>query len=98
MYQQHQIVDRMRHFEAKGQLTEMLQQELNQAQERINGLTAQNSELRTLLANQAERLLSYKENDGESNKDLDSLRKDEMVGFFIRDNTYRLLIVTSITC
>lgn len=78
MYQQHQIADRLRHFEAQGQLTEMIQQELNQAQERINALTAQNSELRTLLANQAENLLKSSTEDGQYD-DKDSFRKDEMV-------------------
>lgn len=32
IYQQNQIADRMRHYEAQGQLTEMLQKELHQAQ------------------------------------------------------------------
>ncbi|XP_067120402.1 golgin subfamily A member 2-like isoform X2 [Centruroides vittatus] len=54
IYQQSQITDRMRHYEAQGQLTEMLQQELSQAQERINALMNQNTELRMNLARQAE--------------------------------------------
>ncbi|GIY61496.1 golgin subfamily A member 2 [Caerostris darwini] len=53
IYQQNQIADRMRHYEAQGQLTEMLQKELHQAQEQINILTNQNSELRMALATQS---------------------------------------------
>ncbi|CAL1297282.1 unnamed protein product [Larinioides sclopetarius] len=53
IYQQNQIADRMRHYEAQGQLTEMLQKELHQAQEQINVLTNQNSELRMALATQS---------------------------------------------
>ncbi|XP_063233721.1 golgin subfamily A member 2 isoform X2 [Bacillus rossius redtenbacheri] len=48
--QNHQIADRMRHYEAQGHFSDMLQQELTQAKERIEKLAAQNSELQALLA------------------------------------------------
>ena len=45
-YTNEQIEDRLRHYEAQVQLIETLQKELTNAQDNINALTAQNSELR----------------------------------------------------
>ncbi|XP_055925361.1 golgin subfamily A member 2-like isoform X2 [Argiope bruennichi] len=72
IYQQNQIADRMRHYEAQGQLTEMLQKELHQAQEQINVLTNQNSELRMALATQSVSDESQKE-------DKDASKRNDLV-------------------
>nr|CAD7199789.1 unnamed protein product [Timema douglasi] len=48
--QHNQITDRMRHYEAQGHFSDQLQQELQQSKERIQALSVQNTELRTLLA------------------------------------------------
>nr|CAD7454965.1 unnamed protein product [Timema tahoe] len=48
--QHNQITDRMRHYEAQGHFSDQLQQELQQSKERIQALSKQNTELRTLLA------------------------------------------------
>ncbi|XP_035684690.1 golgin subfamily A member 2-like isoform X2 [Branchiostoma floridae] len=53
LMQQSQLADRMRHYEAQGQLTEMLQRELASAQETINTLSSQNTELKTQLDSRA---------------------------------------------
>lgn len=74
IYQQSQITDRMRHYEAQGQLTEMLQQELSQAQERINALMNQNTELRMNLARQAEIAVSIDKLD-----ERDSSKRNDLV-------------------
>ncbi|GAB6024402.1 hypothetical protein CHUAL_009567 [Chamberlinius hualienensis] len=79
LYQQTQIADRMRHFEAQGQLTGMLQDDLSQAHKRIAVLTSQNSELRTTLANQAENLLKSESSNADESENKDSFRKDELV-------------------
>ncbi|KAG8180656.1 hypothetical protein JTE90_025361 [Oedothorax gibbosus] len=73
IFQQNQIVDRMRHYEAQGQLTEMLQKELHQAQEQINILTNQNSELRMALATQSVSGDNQKE-------DNDASKRNDLVG------------------
>ncbi|XP_078687417.1 golgin subfamily A member 2-like isoform X1 [Branchiostoma floridae x Branchiostoma belcheri] len=49
LMQQSQLADRMRHYEAQGQLTEMLQRELASAQETINTLSSQNTDLKSQL-------------------------------------------------
>ncbi|GBM00016.1 hypothetical protein AVEN_241663-1, partial [Araneus ventricosus] len=72
IYQQNQIADRMRHYEAQGQLTEMLQKELHQAQEQINVVTNQNSELRMALATQSVSDESQKE-------DKDASKRNDLV-------------------
>ncbi|RUS87064.1 hypothetical protein EGW08_005140 [Elysia chlorotica] len=48
-YQQDQIKDRLRHYEAQAQLVDTLQNELTSAQDMMEALTTQNSELRTML-------------------------------------------------
>nr|KAG5712114.1 hypothetical protein BaRGS_020840 [Batillaria attramentaria] len=48
-YQQDQIQDRLRHYEAQAQLVDTLQNELTAAQDMMEALTTQNSELRTML-------------------------------------------------
>lgn len=75
MYQQSQIADRMRHYEAQGQLAETLQQELLQAQERINTLVNQNTELRMALARQAE-VTSLSD---ASKEDKDAAKRNDLV-------------------
>ncbi|GFS43430.1 golgin subfamily A member 2 [Nephila pilipes] len=72
IYQQNQIADRMRHYEAQGQLTEMLQKELHQAQEQINILTDQNSELRMALATQSV-------NEENQKEDKDASKRNDLV-------------------
>ncbi|XP_070532373.1 golgin subfamily A member 2-like isoform X3 [Ptychodera flava] len=54
--QQAQLTDHMRHYEAQGQLTETLQRELGSAQENINTLSSQNTELRVQLTELQNRL------------------------------------------
>lgn len=76
MYQQQQLVDRVRHYEAQGQLSELLQTELDQAKDRVNSLMAQNQELRTLLAQQAQQLLQSKDNTSDRQ---DSSKTDDMI-------------------
>ncbi|XP_005113566.2 golgin subfamily A member 2 [Aplysia californica] len=49
MYQQDQMTDRLRHYEAQAQLVDTLQNELTAAQDMMEALTTQNSELRTML-------------------------------------------------
>ncbi|CAL1537154.1 unnamed protein product [Lymnaea stagnalis] len=48
-YQQNQMTDRLRHYEAQAQLVDTLQNELTSAQDMMEALTTQNSELRTML-------------------------------------------------
>lgn len=48
-YQQDQIQDRLRHYEAQAHLVDTLQNELTAAQDMMEALTTQNSELRTML-------------------------------------------------
>ncbi|KAH9500271.1 hypothetical protein Btru_073590 [Bulinus truncatus] len=48
-YQQSQMSDRLRHYEAQAQLVDTLQNELTSAQDMMEALTTQNSELRTML-------------------------------------------------
>ncbi|XP_070176381.1 golgin subfamily A member 2-like isoform X2 [Littorina saxatilis] len=48
-YQQDQIQDRLRHYEAQAQLVDTLQNELTAAQDMMEALTTQNSELRAML-------------------------------------------------
>ncbi|GFO02133.1 golgin subfamily a member 2 [Plakobranchus ocellatus] len=48
-FQQDQIKDRLRHYEAQAQLVDTLQNELTSAQDMMEALTTQNSELRTML-------------------------------------------------
>ncbi|XP_074655703.1 golgin subfamily A member 2-like [Tubulanus polymorphus] len=54
MFQAEQLEDRIRHFEAQGQLVDTLQRELNSAQDTINALTSQNTELKNLLRQASE--------------------------------------------
>ncbi|KFM76592.1 Golgin subfamily A member 2, partial [Stegodyphus mimosarum] len=75
IYQQNQIADRMRHYEAQGQLVEMLQKELHQAQEQINSLVSQNSELRMAIATQAEVTVS----DESAKEDRDATKRNDLV-------------------
>ncbi|XP_035210759.1 golgin subfamily A member 2-like isoform X2 [Stegodyphus dumicola] len=75
IYQQNQIADRMRHYEAQGQLVEMLQKELHQAQEQINSLVSQNSELRMAIATQAEVTVS----DENAKEDRDATKRNDLV-------------------
>ncbi|XP_064458632.1 golgin subfamily A member 2-like [Ornithodoros turicata] len=63
MYQQSQLADRVRHYQAQCQLTDILQQELSQAQERINALVTQNSDLRKALADRAQLAVDVNEKD-----------------------------------
>lgn len=65
----------MRHYEAQGQLTEMLQKELHQAQEQINSLLSQNSELRMAIATQSEVTAT----DGNQNEDKDASKRNDLV-------------------
>nr|XP_006825307.1 PREDICTED: golgin subfamily A member 2-like [Saccoglossus kowalevskii] len=87
--QQSQLTDHMRHYEAQGQLTETLQRELASAQDTINILSSQNSELRVQLAaleNQLTRQASNQDAAGDAgvnNKDMvdmlsSSIRQLEM--------------------
>uniref|UniRef100_T1IVN4 Golgin subfamily A conserved domain-containing protein n=1 Tax=Strigamia maritima TaxID=126957 RepID=T1IVN4_STRMM len=76
MYQQQQLVDRVRHYEAQSHLTELLQRELSQTQDRLNVLTTQNSELRTLLTQQGQQRIVA---NGKNTDDKDSSRKDDMM-------------------
>ncbi|CAH1785517.1 unnamed protein product [Owenia fusiformis] len=69
LYQQDQIADRMRHYEAQSQLVETLQRELNSAQENINTLTNQNTELRKHAINAAEEK-DADDTDGAKNADM----------------------------
>uniref|UniRef100_A0A023GLD3 Putative muscle myosin heavy chain ixodes scapularis muscle myosin heavy chain n=1 Tax=Amblyomma triste TaxID=251400 RepID=A0A023GLD3_AMBTT len=62
-YQQSQLADRVRHYQAQCQLTEILQQELAQAQARTNALVTQNSDLRKALAEKAQMAVDVQEKD-----------------------------------
>ncbi|XP_042898392.1 golgin subfamily A member 2 isoform X2 [Parasteatoda tepidariorum] len=75
IFQQNQIADRMRHYEAQGHLAEMLQSEIHQAQEQINALTSQNSDLRMALAKQAEITVD----DENQREDKDSSKRNDLV-------------------
>ncbi|XP_054713090.1 golgin subfamily A member 2-like, partial [Uloborus diversus] len=75
IYQQNQIADRMRHYEAQGHLAEMLQKELHSAQEQINSLVQQNSELRMAIATQAEVAVS----DENQKEDKDASKRNDLV-------------------
>lgn len=70
MYQQSQLADRMRHYQAQCQLTEILQQELTQAQARISALVTQNSDLRKALAERAQMAVDVNEKDSGKVHDL----------------------------
>ncbi|XP_029827565.3 golgin subfamily A member 2 isoform X2 [Ixodes scapularis] len=70
MYQQSQLADRMRHYQAQCQLTEILQQELSQAQARISALVTQNSDLRKALAERAQMAVDVNEKDSGKVHDL----------------------------
>ncbi|CAG2203148.1 GOLGA2 [Mytilus edulis] len=58
MYQQEQLHDRLRHYEAQAQLVESLGRELHNSQDMVEALKTQNSELRTMLI----KATSHKEN------------------------------------
>ncbi|PNF30442.1 hypothetical protein B7P43_G12490 [Cryptotermes secundus] len=73
MLQHNQIADNMRHCEADGVLKELLQEELKQAKEHVQALSMQNSELRTLLAQDAAH------DSGSSSGDDTITHKDEML-------------------
>ncbi|XP_076316406.1 golgin subfamily A member 2-like isoform X4 [Tachypleus tridentatus] len=75
-FQHHQIVDRMRHYEAQGHLTEVLQEDLIKAQERIETLLTQNTELRMALAGQAEDMVKCV---NETSVDKETDRKNDLV-------------------
>ncbi|XP_075557607.1 golgin subfamily A member 2-like isoform X4 [Dermacentor variabilis] len=69
-YQQSQLADRVRHYQAQCQLTEILQQELAQAQARTNALVTQNSDLRKALAERAQLAVDVQEKDSSKVHDL----------------------------
>lgn len=69
-YQQSQLADRVRHYQAQCQLTEILQQELAQAQARTNALVTQNSDLRKALAERAQMAVDVQEKDSGKVHDL----------------------------
>ncbi|XP_077504349.1 golgin subfamily A member 2-like isoform X2 [Amblyomma americanum] len=72
-YQQSQLADRVRHYQAQCQLTEILQQELAQAQvccARTNALVTQNSDLRKALAEKAQIAVDVQEKDSSKVHDL----------------------------
>uniref|UniRef100_A0A1E1X5L7 Putative muscle myosin heavy chain n=1 Tax=Amblyomma aureolatum TaxID=187763 RepID=A0A1E1X5L7_9ACAR len=69
-YQQSQLADRVRHYQAQCQLTEILQQELAQAQARTNALVTQNSDLRKALAEKAQMAVDVQEKDSSKVHDL----------------------------
>ncbi|XP_077543333.1 golgin subfamily A member 2-like isoform X1 [Haemaphysalis longicornis] len=69
-YQQSQLADRVRHYQAQCQLTEILQQELAQAQARTNALVTQNSDLRKALAERAQMAVDVHEKDSGKVHDL----------------------------
>ncbi|XP_013386833.1 golgin subfamily A member 2 isoform X2 [Lingula anatina] len=73
-YQHEQLEDRMRHYEAQGTLVENLQRDLAAAQDAINALTSQNSDLRTMLAKSQE-----KEKELGNITTADGVRKDDVV-------------------
>ncbi|XP_013784267.1 golgin subfamily A member 2-like [Limulus polyphemus] len=75
-FQHHQIVDRMRHYEAQGHLTEVLQEDLVKAKERIETLLTQNTELRMALARQAEDVIK---SGNETSVDKETDRKNDLV-------------------
>ncbi|KAG1714784.1 Golgin subfamily A member 2 [Nymphon striatum] len=73
IYQHNQINDRMRHFEAQGQLSETLQTELHQAQDQISALTTQNNKLRSMLTQQVQTPFPRNDTEGDSESKKDSL-------------------------
>ncbi|XP_064616088.1 golgin subfamily A member 2-like [Liolophura sinensis] len=73
-YQQEQLADRLRHYEAQAQLVETLQRELQSSQDMVNALTTQNSELRTMLIKATET-----KSKGGDNTDEESSRKDDVI-------------------
>ncbi|XP_029654635.1 golgin subfamily A member 2 isoform X2 [Octopus sinensis] len=66
-YQQEQIQDRLRHYEAQAQLVETLQRELSASQDMMNALTTQNSELRNMLVKSRDNKDIYDESKDEKN-------------------------------
>lgn len=74
-YQQDQIQDRLRHYEAQAQLVHSLQNELTAAQDMMEALTTQNSELRTMLIKATEKK-TRAENRGESGE---KSHKDDLI-------------------
>ncbi|KAK6980403.1 golgin subfamily A member 2 [Biomphalaria glabrata] len=66
-YQQSQMSDRLRHYEAQAQLVDTLQNELTSAQDMMEALTTQNSELRTMLikATEVKSVSNLKQENGE---------------------------------
>ncbi|CAG5119625.1 unnamed protein product, partial [Candidula unifasciata] len=76
MYQQDQMKDRLRHYEAQAQLVDTLQNELTAAQDMMEALTTQNSELRTMLIKATEvKSVSDSDADGEKINPRDEIIK-----------------------
>ncbi|XP_071154943.1 golgin subfamily A member 2-like isoform X1 [Mytilus edulis] len=71
MYQQEQLHDRLRHYEAQAQLVESLGRELHNSQDMVEALKTQNSELRTMLI----KATSHKEN-GHTDSEEEKKRDD----------------------
>ncbi|KAL3872084.1 hypothetical protein ACJMK2_040039 [Sinanodonta woodiana] len=73
--QREQIQDRLRHFEAQAQLVDTLQKELQSAQDMVDALTTQNSELRTMLIKATEPKKSDQQEENSHREDvIDSLQ------------------------
>ncbi|KAL5011292.1 hypothetical protein ScPMuIL_009843 [Solemya velum] len=73
MYQQDQIQDRLRHYEAQAQIVDTLQRELHASQDMVEALTTQNSELRTML------IKSMESKNGDGGTDSEDSRKNDVV-------------------
>ncbi|KAL8596529.1 hypothetical protein ACOMHN_041591 [Nucella lapillus] len=76
-YQQDQIQDRLRHYEAQAQLVDTLQNELTAAQDMMEALTTQNSELRTMLIKATE-VKPRSDSDNNSNNG-DNSQTDDLI-------------------
>ncbi|BFZ20286.1 hypothetical protein BsWGS_23325 [Bradybaena similaris] len=77
MYQQDQMKDRLRHYEAQAQLVDTLQNELTSAQDMMEALTTQNSELRTMLIKATE--VKPVSSSGSNSEEKTSNPRDEII-------------------
>lgn len=77
-FQDQQIEDRLRHYEAQAQLVETLQRELNSAQDTVNALTNQNTVLQGRLSTEQEKRTNGGEGDSRIEHMSSSLQQLEM--------------------
>ncbi|GFO00155.1 golgin subfamily a member 2 [Plakobranchus ocellatus] len=87
-FQQDQIKDRLRHYEAQAQLVDTLQNELTSAQDMMEALTTQNSELRTMLIKATEiKPVTHSSNNSSEDGMDEANPRDEIVRSWLSANT-----------